>query len=306
MPPHTFVVMSVYRPHTEYIRVQIDSILAQEHRDLTLLALIDGPDAGDVETRSDPRFLRLPQPSRLGITGNFLRGLAAALAMSRNPSDLFAFSDQDDVWMPRKLSTLIAAMREGAVMAYSDARVIDAVGKQIVPSLFALEGRRPHRTFGDLLLVNDVSGMSMLFTRACAARAVHWAPPGSEPHLLHDWWVALIAHLAGDTAFVNDRLLAYRRHERNAVGPALAGDRPRKRAFLSPAYRAMCVAEWDLRRRVWTALAEIAVAEKLPPLPPFDDILSPVTLMRHLLPPGSQQARAATRLLLARLWRNRN
>lgn len=295
MPAHVSVVLSLYRPDARFLSAQIESVLAQDHRDLTLFIVPDGPDAGTVGEIFDSRVRVIPQADRKGVALNFLRGLSVALAAQSDACGLFAFCDQDDVWLPRKLSTLVAAMAEkDAQMAYSDARIVAADGREISPSLFRSEGRQPHRDLTDLMIVNDVSGMSMLLTRACAERAVRVPPPAREPDLLHDWWVALIARATGTTVFVDEPLVDYRRHARNVVGPAL--DRPAKRPFLSRAYRDMCSSELMLRKTIWKRLRGVDGAE----LPPFGDMMSRMNLLRRLAPPGSQRARAALRLLIGR------
>lgn len=284
MAAHVFVVLSLYRSQPEYLRAQIDSVLAQDHRELTLLIVPDGQDAGSIGSISDNRVQVVPHATRKGIAGNFLRGLSQALALSGDPSDLFAFCDQDDVWMPNKLSTLIAALQKHAAhMAYCDARIIAADGSLVAKSLFDAERRQPHRDLADLLIVNDVSGMAMLFTRDCAERAMRSPPPSD---ILHDWWVALIAKAIGATVFVEEPLVEYRHHAGNVVGPAL--DRPPKRRFLSRAYRDMCMRQVALRKEILAAL---------PVAPEFGKIISIPTLLRRLIPFGAQRARAAIRLI---------
>ena len=50
--------------------------------------------------------------------------------------ELFAYCDQDDVWLPEKLTVLQAAMeRERAVLAYSDVSAVDDEGKLLARSL---------------------------------------------------------------------------------------------------------------------------------------------------------------------------
>ena len=58
-------------------------------------------------------------PRRLGFYRNFERALALAPLDAR----FVALADQDDVWRPEKVESLIAAIGD-ATLAYSDARVV--------------------------------------------------------------------------------------------------------------------------------------------------------------------------------------
>ena len=61
----------------------------------------------------------------LGSNGTFERLTREA------EGDLFAYCDQDDIWLPEKLTVLQKAMeREQALVVCSDMYIIDSSGKQ--------------------------------------------------------------------------------------------------------------------------------------------------------------------------------
>lgn len=122
------VGMPVYND-APYLRVSLDSVLAQTYRDFVLVISDDGStDGSDVicleyaERDERVRFVR--QPRNLGISRNmeFLRDQAE--------SPFFAWVGDDDVWHPRFLELLVARLQEepGAVVAFGTYLLVDEDG----------------------------------------------------------------------------------------------------------------------------------------------------------------------------------
>jgi len=256
MEPYVFVIMAVYRAHHQFLAAQITSILHQSHKNFELVVVPDGPD-NDLESKlaqfNDPRIHVYPQSERLGIRQNFLRGLSIALNRSHTDTDLFAYCDQDDVWIEDKLSSQCAQMAQRDVtMCYSDLSVINEEGEVIHQSVFQLEGRSPHRCLNELLLVNDVSGATMMFNKT-VARIASCGLAGQQEKVLHDWWTALIASAIGRAVFISVPLVHYRLHSSNVIGPALSNHNRtsrQKSRFMSNSYAIMCAQQLQTRQYV--------------------------------------------------------
>jgi glycosyltransferase involved in cell wall biosynthesis len=221
------VVMGIYRPHEEFLRQQIASILGQSFSNLTLHAVLDGPD-DDAErvcrSFGDPRINIVRPADHAGTYRNFGRGLESALCESTSENDVFAFADQDDIWEPEKLAIMTDVVdRKQCLMAICDCSVIDENGVPLAPSLFRLEGRARRVTAESVLAANNASGMAMVFTRAVADVAVPF-PPEGDGLFLHDWWLSAVAANAGHVKFVDRPLVRYRSHRRNVVGPRVGGE----------------------------------------------------------------------------------
>jgi hypothetical protein len=127
-----------------------------------------------------------------------------------------AFADQDDVWLPFKLSRAVralAALPREAPAIYSARQVlVDATLNTLGVSPL-LSG--PPR-FPASLTQNLATGCTVTMNQA-AARLVagSQAPPGCQ----HDWWAYLLVTAAGGR-FLTDAepVVLYRQHGRNAVG----------------------------------------------------------------------------------------
>lgn len=131
------------------------------------------------------------------------------------------FSDQDDVWLPHKLSRAIsqieAAATEGPVCYFSRTLICRE----------DLSNPRPSRPqsrplgFRNALVQNVVAGNTIMVNAAALAvlQAAYADLNGAEPVLLHDWWVYQILSGVGAT-FISDDMpgLLYRQHRGNQIG----------------------------------------------------------------------------------------
>ena len=196
------VLLAKYRPHAERIKLQIDSILAQKDVAVNLMERDDA--IGE------------------GPAANFSK----LLAMSR--ADYVAFSDQDDVWEPQKLSCLMAKMREMEIeegnnvplLVFCDSVPVDDNLKPICSSSLAWQKVDVHGGLGfsRLLMQNFIAGNTMLFNAALRKKA------GQIPAaaLMHDSWIALVAAAFGRIGFVSEPLVKYRQHPTNMLGTTKA------------------------------------------------------------------------------------
>jgi glycosyltransferase involved in cell wall biosynthesis len=219
------ILLGVYNG-MEYLHDQIASIINQDHALWEMLARDDASDDFSMnELKScaagDSR-IHLVQDSfgNRGVVQNF--GLLMEKALSTS-SDYFVFSDQDDVWMPDKLSCQLdvlrkieAAFPDQPVMVHSDLEVVDASLHPIACSFMKYQGIRNQvvEPVKNLLIQNFVTGCTMMINRKLLEKAL----PIPETALMHDWWVALCASVLGRIGFINRPLLKYRQHGKNNVG----------------------------------------------------------------------------------------
>jgi glycosyltransferase involved in cell wall biosynthesis len=192
-----------------YLAQQLDSLLAQTYPNFEVIAVDDVSSDGTLDilgeyARRDARLRYQCNPVNLGFRKNFEVALRACRG------ELIATCDQDDIWLPDKLSVLAEAMHEsGAVLAYSDSELIDEQGHTL--------GRRiPCHVQLAIAAYNDP--VPYLFKTECLGHAtllrrevVERAGPIPE-HFYHDWWLAFVAVSIGKIVYVDRCLVRYRRH----------------------------------------------------------------------------------------------
>jgi len=228
------VVMAVHEPDPDQLSEQMASLARQIDLTVRLHAVLADLTSGALvrqlaETHGLDLMLHLPA-GRLGAVAAFEFGLRGALAMS-DPADLFALCDQDDIWDPDRLSAGADRLdaRPASCLVHSDARLIDAAGAPLAPSLFAAERRDLRCQLRRLLYRNAITGMTVLMRREVVEYALPF-PRQNGVFFYHDLWLGLVAAALGPIAFVRRPLVSYRQHAGNAVG--LAGRVPGAR-FLS-------------------------------------------------------------------------
>jgi hypothetical protein len=218
---------------------QLDSLSAQEHRDWKLLVSDDSAD--DTCRKLFDRYFRdVVQEVRLiagpgeGSAANFLHLLRVA------DDGPVSFSDQDDVWLPEKLSRAVDSLSgvPEDIPALYCARVQPWNGAEgdtqaPTPSL-----RRPP-CFSNALIENVATGNTILLNRA-AARLARTAMPPTETVFAHDWWLYQLITGAGGLVIHDNGapVLLYRQHLHNAIGAGrgLQMQAQRKRVLLGGAF----------------------------------------------------------------------
>ena len=166
-------------------------------------------------------------PGRLGVAGSYYALVAAAQATSLP----LAFSDQDDVWLPDKLTRGLAALGAGGGPALYCSRQM-LVGETLEPIGPSEPFYRPPG-FAAALTQNIATGCTILLDPAAAALVAGSIPPDGP---LHDWWSYLLVTGAGGRIIADaEPTIMYRQHATNLVG---APSSRRNRAPGRPAPRA--------------------------------------------------------------------
>lgn len=222
--PLISILMAVYEPRMDWLRQQLVSLNEQTYPNLRLYIRDDcSPTVPYEQIQSCVRdcITRFPyvitrNEKNLGSNATF------ELLTKEAEGDLFAYCDQDDVWLPEKLTVLQEAMeRERAVLAYSDVSAVDDEGKLLAGSLRELRPRLTYLEGSDLapklFFRNCVAGCAMLVNSNIAKRSIPF-----PRQTVCDHWIALLAATEGTIAFVPDQLVRYRQHKHNQTG-VLAG-----------------------------------------------------------------------------------
>lgn len=159
----------------------------------------------------------------LGVVDNFEKGLNAL------DTDYIFFCDQDDVWMPRKIESVVAHMNEtDAALCFSNADVVNGSLQQMGSSLWSSYGFCPEMNgekhklylpgeksslFSQLLSNNIVTGMTM-----CMRSSLKTILLPFSKHGYHDAWISILASLFVNVVALNENLVLYRQHDANQEG----------------------------------------------------------------------------------------
>ncbi len=221
--------------------------LAAQHRPPDELVVCD--DASSDETVAvvrrfaveSPFEVRLElNPRNLGPASNFAR------AVSLCRGDVIALCDQDDVWLPQKLTRLEQAMVEDPRLGFvfSNAVLIDAGGRRLRRRLWeaiGFNGRLQRQLGGGgaaelLVKRNVVTGVTMAFR--AAHRDLLLPVAGNW---VHDGWFALLLAAVAPCRSIAEPLVEYRQHAGQQIGVL-------KKAFYSRFLRAVHERREDLER----------------------------------------------------------
>jgi len=191
-----------------WIGEQLGSILAQLGPDDEVVvadaASTDGT-LGIVEGFRDPRVRILRGLQRGDIPATFERALRECRG------DFVFLSDQDDVWLPGKVESCLAALeRTGSSLVLHDARVVDESGRILAESFLSRRRFRPG--FFRNLWRPGYLGCALAFRRDLLGIAL----PFPENLPMHDWWLGLLAERHGGIEVIRTPLILHRRHGANA------------------------------------------------------------------------------------------
>ena len=214
------ILLSTYNGG-QYLRKQLDSVLAQTVTDFSLLIRDDGSSDDTLNilhTYSDPR-IRITTGENLGPAGSFFALLDQARKMG---AEHIFFCDQDDIWMPDKLATLLAQLQTcppGPALVFSDFAMIDENDTVTGDSYAAMAKLRIPKDgdfFPKLLAQPYVFGCAAGLNKALLDLIAE-PPAGIE---MYDCWISLVASIFGTVKYLPKATIYHRFHSANATGKA--------------------------------------------------------------------------------------
>lgn len=200
-----------------FLKEQLESFLAQTHERWRLFVSddcsTDGTEAilNHYQCQLGEQMVVLKGPQK-GFAQNFM-------SLIRNPAvrcDAYAFSDQDDIWMPDKLSRSIAIphlLSDIPCLYCSRSQLVDAHGQRTgLSPLF-----RKHPSFKNAL-VQSIAGANTMLINEATRKLL--ALTGIEtPIVAHDWLTYLVVSgCGGSVVYDPEPTLLYRQHTGNLIG----------------------------------------------------------------------------------------
>ncbi len=211
------VLLAVYNGE-RYLREQIDSILHQRIVDVSILIRDDGSKDGSksiLKEYEKQENVEVIYGQNLGCANSF-RALLEAAYDKLGAFDYFAFSDQDDVWLPEKLSVacgVLEMMDATRPCAYcSNVMAVDAQLNEIGTRWDKSES---FITKAQSLVCSMSHGCTMLFNGK-VIEIFHQYPP--QKIVLHDLWVMHMCMFLGDIQYDPNPYILYRQHGNNVLG----------------------------------------------------------------------------------------
>jgi glycosyltransferase involved in cell wall biosynthesis len=204
---------------SKFIAAQLESLESQIHQNWFVVA---SDDASSDNTLAILRSFQERWPEgkmiiRKGPEQGFCKNFLSMACDKSIVADYYAFCDQDDVWLPTKLTVAIENIhknqKDSVAYVYCGRTIyVDEMLKKIGDSpLFSLP-----RTFKNALIQSIAGGNTMVFNQ----KTKHLLQQaGVVDHPSHDWWVyQLITGVSGDVFYDPVPQVLYRQHKNALVG----------------------------------------------------------------------------------------
>jgi glycosyltransferase involved in cell wall biosynthesis len=207
--PKISLVMATWNG-AAYLKPQLGSLLVQTQPPFEMIVCDDASEdettsilSGFIEVAPFPVTV-YRRNERIGYARNFSGTLGST------SGEIILFSDQDDLWHPRKIELVAAAMQAtGAGVMSHDFTMFQHDGPVLVPSYFDLLAREGMpRDIG-------VHGCAMAVRRSFIGQ---WGRPLGRSGISHDFWFGFLASAVGERAFLDKKLIRHRIHGANASG----------------------------------------------------------------------------------------
>lgn len=198
----------------KFICEQLLSVLPQLGQDDEVVVSDDGSTDGTlsvVRQMDDARIRLCHNPGRHGFIWNFENALRQA------KGDVLFLCDQDDIWLPGKVSRVMEALQTYDMVLH-DAEIADGDGRGTgilySASLHHGEG------FWSNLWRTRWLGCCMAFRRC----VLDYAMPFPRHIVGHDGWISTVGLVRFSYCYLPDVLMLYRRHGANASSASTASD----------------------------------------------------------------------------------
>lgn len=218
LEPSVAIFMCTYNGE-RFLEAQLDSLYAQTCKQWTLYVSDDGSTDATLEIVNSYQYnwgkekIQYRVGPQKGFAQNFL-------SLACDPSikaDYYAFCDQDDVWLPEKLSVAIEhiAFESSPEQLYVYSGRTIYTDENLKPIGFSPLFVFP-RTFRNALIQSIAGGNTMAFNQATKTLL---EKVGMVPTPSHDWWLYQLVTGAGGLMYYDpEPHILYRQHDRSLVG----------------------------------------------------------------------------------------
>ena len=218
-PQPVAILLATYNGAT-YLRQQLNSILHQKFSHFVCYIHDDNSSDNtkgiikEFKSRYPNKIVEIQGPATGGSKNNFM------FLLNCVESDYYAFSDQDDFWLPFKLELCFKKIKKidnnKPSCIYTDLNVVDQNLDTIDNSFYSYTNIDPRKNkLKNLLMSNVCVGCTMMINRVLRDEAIEIE---SSNIMMHDWLAALIASSEGNLKFIPKSTMLYRQHASNVLG----------------------------------------------------------------------------------------
>ena len=209
------ILLSTYNGD-KFLVQQLESILAQSGVNIHLIVRDDGSSDGTLHILRQyiPRFCKdstIIEGENIGWKKSFFELIKVAAAHYRN-YDFFAFADQDDIWMPEKISRAIESIESSGngIRLYCSNLFYykDGINHGLIRN-------KADYSYKNCLIRNYATGCTAVFNKKLLETMAQEQP---EIELPHDYFAYLIAALCGKVIIDHQSFILYRQHDNNQIG----------------------------------------------------------------------------------------
>ena len=210
------IIMTTYNTDIAYLKKQIDSIVSQTYKNISLLISDDNSSKKEVQDilkeyeRQDERIKVYFQEENLGYIRNF------EFLLKQTAANYIMFADHDDIWYEDKVEkTLKKLIEENVDLVYCNAQQIDEKGQVIQKSYFKYKNVPLIKGTNNLAISRCIGiGCSQIFTKNVKDKML----PFTNNVIAHDWLAAFIANEDNGITYIDEPLFGYRLHNTNVFG----------------------------------------------------------------------------------------
>lgn len=203
------VVVTTYN-RRDWTKVAIDSVLAQTHENVHIVAIDDASTDDTLELLREyerhysTRFTVIAKAANRGPADSLRLGLEAG-----PEAPYVAILNDDDVWYPEKLARQLEAFAADPDLGlvFCDAEIMDADGRRTGQLFSELYGRFAFGDAADAFTANRTCASTHVLRADIAARAARTLP---DPSAVTDYYFVLVAVGVAAIAGIETPLAAYR------------------------------------------------------------------------------------------------
>ena len=212
------ILMGTYNG-ARYLRDQLDSIAKQTHTNWKLIVSDDGStdDTLDVLKTYQSSWAAGKLEIRNGPRGGFCQNFLSLACDPQVRAHYYAFCDQDDSWLPNKVSVALDVMsaNEKPALAYLYCGRTIYTDEALNPLDISPHFKRP-TSFANALVQSIAGGNTMVFNNDAKSLL---EKAGVLPVVSHDWWMyQLTTGAGGEVYYDSNAYLLYRQHDFSLVG----------------------------------------------------------------------------------------